>query len=227
MNKRIFSLVIALMLCMVTLFAQTKKVRDKTIKGIITDHNQQSIEGVQIYVDMVRTPAETNEKGSYKLKTTTAAQLITAWHPDYGIINWKYGGEKKIDFIYPENSPPLSIEELAELGYTTDLPISKERIWYGDYNNVMEILDNTFDQVRVKNGQIIIGRGGPHVFNGDPTPLVLVNRIPTSIESMNSIPTTEIESIQVIHRGSELAEYGFQGVNGVILIKLKDGNTKN
>lgn len=212
---------------MVTLFAQTKKVRNKTIKGIITDHNQKGIEGVKIYVDMIRTPTETNEKGSFKLKTTTAAQLITAWHPIHGIIAWKYNGEKKIDFVYPENSPPLSLKELTALGYTTELPKSKDRIWYGDYNNVMEILDNTFDQVRVKNGQILIGRGGPHVFNGDPTPLILVNRMPTSIESMNTIPTTEIESIQVVYRGSELAEYGFQGVNGVILIKLKDGNTKN
>lgn len=227
MNKRIFFIIAASILILVTLSAQTKKVREKTVKGTITDHNQKPVENVQIYVDMKRTHTETNEKGGYKLKTTTATQLITAWHPDYGIINWKYSGEKKIDFVYAENSPPTTLKELAEIGYTIELPNSTERIWYGDYNNVMEILDNTFDQVRVKNGQIFIGRGGPHVFNADPTPLVLVNRIPTSLESMNSIPTTEIESIKVVHRGSELAEYGFQGVNGVILIKLKDGNTKS
>lgn len=227
MNKRLYFLVITLLLGVVTLHSQAKKVRNKTIRGVITDHNQNGIEGVQIYVDMIRTPAKTDKKGRFKLKTTTDAQLITAWHPVYGIINWRYNGEKKIDFIYPENSPPLSLEELTALGYTTEVPGRKERIWYGDYNNVMEILDNTFDQVRVKNGQIIIGRGGPHVFNGDPTPLILVNRLPTSIESMNAIPTTEIESIRVVYRGSELAEYGFQGVNGVILITLKDGNTKS
>ena len=120
----------------------------------------------------------------------------------------------------------MSKKELEEIGYTTELFQKEERNWYGDYNNIMEILDNKFNQVRVKNGQIIVGRGGPHVFNADQKPLILVNRIPTSIEAMNSIPTTEVESINIVHKGSELAQYGFRGVNGVILIELKDGNSK-
>ena len=103
------------------------------------------------------------------------------------------------------------------------MPKKKERNWYGEYSTVIEILDKRFAQVRLNNGQIIVGRGGPHSFNANKDPLILLDNIPIPISSLSSISTFDIKSIRVIHKGSELAEYGFQGANGVIHIVLKKG----
>ena len=78
MNQKTLCLALCLILGSMALSAQSDRVRNKTVRGTIMDHQERPLAGVQLYVDMLRTPAETNDRGSYKLKTTTAAKLITA-----------------------------------------------------------------------------------------------------------------------------------------------------
>ena len=59
-----------------------KSRRTKTVKGVVTDHTEQPVKNVQIYLDMVRTTQKTNDKGKYKIKIPGTVQLMTIYHPD-------------------------------------------------------------------------------------------------------------------------------------------------
>ena len=82
-------------------------------------------------------------------------------------------------------------------------------------------MDKRFYNVRVTNGEIIIGKGA-NQFNGDTTPLILVDNQQRGIDALVSIATSDVKLIRVISRGSEAAQYGgLKAANGVILITLK------
>jgi TonB-dependent SusC/RagA subfamily outer membrane receptor len=196
----------------------------KSIKGEITNANQEALKDIQIYLDMARTKESTNKKGKYKVDITPDLKLITAYHPKYGFINWKYNGEKTVNFLFPEDSEPLGKNEMKKLGYTIVLPKKPSRKDYASFTSVLEILGSTFNNVRVINGEIFIGRRGQHTVTGSREPLILVNDVPIVTASLGTIPTTEIKSINVIDKASEAAAYGFRGANGVIIIKLLDGS---
>ena len=206
--------------------SQSKNAKDISVRGKVTSFNEKPVQSAQIFIDFVKTSTETNKKGNYKIKLNPDTKLITVYNPAYGYINWDYAGERKVEFVFPEFSEPFSEDAFENLGYTLEIPKRNERNWYSDYSTVLEILDKRFSQVRLNNGQIIVGRGGPNSFNGNNKPLILLDDIPVPVSSLSSISTFDIENIRVIHKGSELAQYGFQGVNGVIHIKLKTGGDK-
>ncbi len=191
------------------------------LSGKITDHLGKGIKKVELYLDMKQIKASTNSRGKYSFKHQNKFQLLTVYSPAYGFINWKYNGEKKIDFVFPKGNEPIKKEDFMSLGYSNPLP-SKEhkKNAYANYGSILEILDHSFPQVRVEGQQIMIVRRGINaVLLEDP--LILVNEIPTTISTLETIPTPEVKSIKVISKGSEAAVYGYRGMNGVILVELK------
>ena len=218
-------LVVLVLISTSDISAQRSRTKFVTVKGKVTDMDRKGIEDVQMFLDMNRTKVKSNKKGDFKIKVAPKNKLLTAYHPEYGYINLEYDGERKITFQYPDNSQSLSQNEMEELGY--DFEIKKEN-WYSGYNSVIDILTGRFSNVRVQsNGEILIGRMGPSSVTGDQTPLLLVNDVPTDMSQLDQIPTTEIESIRVLHKTVETANYGIRGANGVIVIELKDGDSKS
>jgi len=203
--------------------AQEKRRGYVNVKGNITDHKDRPIKNAIIFVDMVKTNVKTNKKGDYKIKVAPLENLLSVYHPSHGFINWKYNGEKKVNFVYPDKTDALTQEEMEELGFNFK---KREKNWYGGFGNVLDILDSKFTNARVtKEGNIIVGRIGTGVVTGDTRPLILVNDVPTDVSQLDVIPTTEIESIRVLDKGTDTAPYGFRGANGVIIIKLKTGKS--
>ncbi len=72
---------------------------------------------------------------------------------------------------------------------------------------------------------VIQVRGLSSVNGGDP--LIIIDGIPSSIWSINSINTSDIESIEILKDASSQAIYGASGGNGVILITTKRGTLKS
>ena len=149
---------------------------------------------------------------------------MTIYTPKYGYINWLYNGEKKIDLVFPQDSEPMEKADFMALGFSAP-EVAKEHQtnFYTNYGSILEILNHRFSEVRVNGNQIIIGRRGANaVFIQDP--LILVNEIPTTVSSLETIPTADVKSIRVISKGSEAAVYGQRGMNGVIIVELKTTN---
>lgn len=198
-----------------------------SLSGKITNHHEKGIKNVEIYIDMKRIKASTNRKGKYSFKHPNKFQLITVYTPEYGFINWRHNGEKKINFVFPEDKEPMKKADFMALGYSAPAPPKEhEENHYVNYSSILEILDHSFPQVQVKGGQILIVRRGLNAVLVED-PLILVNEIPTNVSTLEAIPTQEVKSIRVISKGSEAAAYGYRGMNGVIIVKLKtaeDGN---
>ena len=213
--KKLFFLV-AILLLGVEVDAQRT-----SLKGKIMDHENNGVKGVEIYIDMKRIKGSTNSRGKYSFKHPNKFQLVTVYTPKYGFINWKYKGEKKIDFAFPEGSEPMKKADFIALGYSIPAPLKEhEKNFYANYSSILEILDHSFPEVKVKGGQILISRRGVNaVLIQDP--LILVNEIPTNVSTLEAIPTVEVKSIRVISNGSEAAAYGHRGMNGVIIVRLK------
>ncbi len=205
------------------LSAQERRRSYKTVRGKVKDHNDQPVKNAFIFIDMVKTDVRTNKKGEYKIRIAPVEKLISVYHEKHGYVNWEYGGEKKINFVYPEDSDPVTQEQMEDLGFDFQVP---EKNWYAGFADVTDILDAKFTNVRVINDQIIVGLSGTNVVTGDTRPLILVNDVPTQVSQLDVIPTTEIHSIEVLDKASQTSAYGFRGVNGVIIIQLKSGETE-
>ncbi|UOG74460.1 TonB-dependent receptor plug domain-containing protein [Hymenobacter tibetensis] len=96
---------------------------------------------------------------------------------------------------------------------TKDIPAANS------YTNVLQLLQGRVAGVYVT--------GNPLDMNvqirGQGTPLFLVDGIPIDISALNSIPVTEVESVEVL-KGPSAAIYGSRGGGGVIAVFTKRGN---
>ena len=90
-----------------------------------------------------------------------------------------------------------------------------------------EALQGTVSGVTVvQNGSpgskpTVLIRGIPSFSGTDP--VVIVDGVPQSLTDLNSIPASDIESINVLKDAATTAIYGVKGGNGVILVTTKTG----
>jgi len=88
------------------------------------------------------------------------------------------------------------------------------------YYSVLQVLQGRLAGVQVTgsppNMRVSIRGGG--------TPLFILDGIPVDMDAINSIPTTDIETVEVL-KGPSAAIYGVRGGNGVISVLTKRGNS--
>ena len=210
---------------LITLFFQCFNgfAQDKsriTVTGIVTDVHDNPIKGALFFVDYQQIKHKTNRKGTFKIKLKPE-QTVSVYAPSLGLISKEIERPIKIRFKFPEDSGPLSKEELIKLGFKFNKDVRNNTDWYADFSNILDILDKRFYNVRIINGEIIIGKGA-NTFNGDRSPLILLDGRPIDVDGLGTIATTDIKLIKVISSGSEASQYGgLRSANGVILITLK------
>jgi len=208
--------------CAVILTTHFSKGQDSDenikVKGLVTDANNNPIKGAYVYLDSVKTKKKTNKKGLFDMDFPADTKWVTVHSPEHGALSKKYSKQDEILFRFSQEVTPLSQADMAALGFEVKIRSRNNSINYSDYSTVYEILNAKFPNVIVKGTRIQVGRG-PNNFSGNKDPLILVNGQPMS--NVSSIPTTEIKFIRVISNGTETAQYGLRGSNGVILIELK------
>jgi hypothetical protein len=206
--------------------AQNHKNQFK-ISGKVTDFDSKPIANAIIYIDSVKTKVTTNKRGLFKLKLTSKVQHIGTFTDKYGLLSTTYNGEQKINFVYRDPKDVTSGDDMKiGMVYKQDIVNPKSSInrsgKYEDFSSVTQLLNARFPFVQAGGGQIKVGKG-PNTFSGDTDPLIIIDNQRSNIQFFLTIPTTDIENIRVIRRGSEAAEYGSLGAsNGVIIVKLKD-----
>lgn len=204
-------------------FNEVDKNGKTEVIGMVMDMNGFPLKGVAVFVDSVKAKAKTNKKGIYKIKIDSGTKLLTVYSEYFGLLSMEYTGQKKVSFLYKQDSKPLEKRELEQLGFKLYSKPKVNNTGYADFASVLDILDKRFYYARVINGKVKIGKGN-NQFYGDSEPLLFIDdkRMPISV--LSDIATANVESIRVIHNGSEAAQYGgLKAGNGVILIKLKGG----
>ncbi|MCF7559928.1 TonB-dependent receptor plug domain-containing protein [Sabulilitoribacter multivorans] len=208
--------------------SQTKSDTGKiTLTGTITDFNKKPIKGVYIYIDSIKTNARTNKDGFYKVKTKGNINIITAYSIDHGILSVSYSGEKRVSFVFSDDSQPLDEADLIELGFGNPIKKRSGKVDFegvrglNGFNNIYQLIEGTVAGVTV-TGQSISIRGAvtSTTNQGNSTePMFIVNGLP--LLDVSSIVPSNVKSIEVI-KGPEAAYYGSRGVYGVIKITLRD-----
>jgi TonB-dependent SusC/RagA subfamily outer membrane receptor len=169
----------------------------------------------------------------YKVKVKANAVLISIFNLSSGVVNEEIKGRTVINFKLDNALPAANAvkqentdNEEVNIGYGTaakkDLTssvgtVDGKKNKYALYQNVYELIRGEVAGVEVNGTKIRIR--GLSTINGTSDPLVLVNNVEVSIESIGAIDPRMVKSINIL-KGSDASIYGSRGGNGVILITM-------
>lgn len=203
MKNKLLILVLTTFLS-INLSAQSKKI---TIK--VKDSKNKPVSGALILFDNVKQKVWTNSKGIFKAKIKTNPIIISAFHPNIGIVKTKYNGKRNITLV---------IKKGNDLQLSDNSPKEKV-INAGQFNDIYDYLRGKIPGVNVSSDNTILIRGYSSI-NGSMTPLFILNGTNVSQEVFGRIIPNDIKSVTVL-KGPETARYGVRGANGVIIVKTK------
>ena len=232
MKTKTFLLVIFSLTLSFSSFAQNSG-KKYYITGQVLDVNDKPVFGATVLIDNKSTDVSTDENGMYKVKVKANAVLISIFNLASGVVNAEINGRTVINFKLDKGLAPTNAvkqentdTEEVNIGYGTaqkkDLTssvgtVDGKKNKYALYQNVYELIRGEVAGVEVNGNKIRIR--GLSTINGTSDPLVLVNNVEVSIESIESIDPRMVKSINIL-KGSDASIYGSRGGNGVLLITL-------
>ena len=213
-----------------TAFAQVK------ISGTIVDE-QGPVIGATVMVQDTSNGTITDMDGKYTLSVPANASVVVSC-VGYRDVKFKVeAGKATYDFTLEEDA--LFLDDVVVIGYQTvkrrDLTgsvasITGKEIAEMPVANAEQALQGRLPGVRVTTasgapgaGATIRVRGGNSITQSND-PLVLVDGVPGDL---SSIPSDQIEAIDVLKDAASTAIYGARGANGVILVTTKGAKAQS
>jgi len=215
-------------------FAFTVFAQNITVNGKVTDQESgEALPGVNVVVKGTTNGTITMADGTYTLQVPSDATL------QFSFIGFKLqevtvNGNTTIDVALEVEATQL--DEVVAIGYGT----AKKRDITG---SVSSVSGETLEAIPVTSAaeamagqmagvQVITTEGSPDAeitirvrgggsITQDNSPMYIVDGFP--VNSINDIPASEIQSIDVLKDASSTAIYGARGANGVIIITTKSG----
>ncbi|MEM8928041.1 MAG: TonB-dependent receptor [Bacteroidota bacterium] len=238
--KKLFGVFIA-MLC-ATAFLQAQ---EKTVTGNVVDQTGVPLPGVNIIVEGTTNGTQTDFDGNYAINVAEG-QAIVFTYLGQKTERVVVGTSNTIDVVMQEDAQTL--EEVVLIGYgSTSKKLSTNNSVKIASQDTKDIPTPSFQnvlsgraagvQVIQNNGKVDAGidiriRGVSSISAGDQ-PLFVVDGVPIfnadqastggSLNPLLTIPTSDIESIDILKDASAVAIYGSRGNNGVVLITTKKG----
>ncbi len=244
---RRFALALIALFAGLSAFAQTS-----TITGVVRDSQNQPIVGAAVMVKGTTTGAMTNADGSYSIKAKSDAVLVCQLF-GYKTQEQEVGGRARIDFVLADDTEML--EATVVVGYgtlkKTQLVGSVENLSgdvIEDRPNV-NIARNLQGQVAGLNiiqvdgkashtGKVYIrgnnttqytrtnfnssAAGATRSIGTGGSALVLIDGVEGDL---NSIDSSDIETVAVLKDASSAAIYGSKGAFGVIMVTTKNAKS--
>mgnify|MGYP001151185041 CR=1 FL=1 len=203
----------------------------KTITGTIIDETGEPMIGVSVLVQGTTTGAVTDLDGKFTLEVPANATLVVSYI-GYKTQNVKVGSQNT--FAIKMESDNEVLDEVVVIGYQTikrkDLTgsvasVSGKTVSVMPVSNVAQAMQGKLPGVNItsQDGRpdaaiSIRVRGGGSISQSNE-PLILVDGV--TVNSLNDIPSDQVESIDVLKDASSTAIYGARGANGVIIITTK------
>lgn len=216
---------------------ETILFQKQTVTGVITDENGMPLPGASVTEEGTRNGMVTDFDGKYKLTVESSASVIVV-----SFVGYK---EKKVtasqSVINIQLSPDATnLQEVVLVGYGAmakkDVTgavssISAKDMNQGPIVNPLQLISGKAAGVNINQigsepgGAPSVRIRGVSSLIGGSDPLVVVDGIQGNLDLLNSIPPTEIETIDILKDASATAVYGSRGAAGVILVTTK--NNKN
>lgn len=220
-----------LVLFMLLLFSMSAFAQQRTIKGTVTDANNEAIIGASVITKDGKSGVVTNLDGQFTISISTNEKILIV----------KSVGKQMQEVAITGNTLNVTLQddqkaldEVVVIGYGTvkkkDLTgsvasVKGESLSKIPVSNVAEAMTGKLAGVRLTttdgspDAEVLIRVRGGGSITQDNSPLYIVDGFPTN--NINDIPANDIEDITVLRDASTTAIYGSRGANGVILVTTK------
>ena len=243
MSKRII-MFFAVLLAGLQAFAQT------SVNGVVYDEKGETLVGVNIQIKGTSNGTMTDLDGKWALNNVNAKTVLVFSSIGYTTEEVTVGTQNNIKITLKEDNNFL--DEVVVVGYGTarkkDVSGAIASVNYGSNKDIVSLPnpnalsalsskvagfsysptssaagDNTSTMtIRGKN---VIPTGGSVNGQGVNAPLLVIDGV-LSYDSIQSVNTNDIESIDVLKDASAAAIYGSRAANGVIIITTKKGSSQ-
>ena len=203
-----------------------------TVKGIVTDESGEPLIGAGVFVEGTTIGTVTGLDGDYEL--TVPADAVNLVYSFIGLADQTVpiNGRTQIDVVLATDTTVL--DEVVVVGYQTvkrrDLlgsvsSVNSDKLTEQPVTTVSQALTGKMAGVSVvttegdPDADIKIRVRGGSSITQDNSPLYIVDGFP--VESINDIPSSEIQSIDVLKDAFSTAIYGSRGANGVVIVTTK------
>lgn len=220
----------------------------KTITGVVTDMNGETIIGANVIEKGSKSVGTvTDIDGRFTLTLDNASATLIVSYIGYLTKEVPVGNQSAIKIALAEDTQNL--DEVVVIGYgsvkKSDLTgsvgsIQVDKIQGISVKSVDQMLQGRTSGLYMVQNSGMPGasstvriRGGNSISGGNE-PLYIIDGMPvypsasasqTALSPLNSIPTSDIESIEVLKDASSTAIYGSRGANGVIIVTTKKGKS--
>ena len=220
---------------MMTLSAATMFAQNVTVKGKVTDSRGEPVIGATVMLSSNNTVgALTDLDGNYSINVPSNSSLVYSCI-GYATQTIAVEGRSTIDVVFADDAE--SLEETVVIGYGTQ----KKKLLTGATINISgdDILKQSTTNAlgaiysSVPGVNIVQSSGGPGAgYNitvrgigttGTSTPLVVIDGVASSMNSLNALSPSDIESIDILKDAASAAIYGARAANGVVLVTTRQG----
>lgn len=210
--------------------------QDGTIKGTITDTNNEPLIGVTIRVKGTVIGTVTDYDGKYILSNVTPDATLEVSYVGMRTQTVEVRGRSLIDFILEEDSETL--DEVVVVGYGIQKKVSitgsvaavqTKEIKQSPASNLAVTLTGRLPGLTSIQRSGEPGRENAELYlRGVSTintqnPIILVDGVE---RDLNYIDPNEVESVSILKDASSTAIFGTRGANGVILVTTKRGTSE-
>jgi len=224
-----------------------QKIEKKPYSGKVVDPNGEPIIGANVVVKGTTNGTMTDVNGRFDISNVKNNDLLEISYIGYVTQNIRLTDESFLRIVLKENTQVL--DEIVVVGYGTvkksDLTgsvgtIQVEKVQGINVKSVDQMLQGRTSGLYMVENSGMPGasstvriRGGNSISGGNE-PLYIIDGMPvypsasasqTALSPLNSIPTSDIESIEVLKDASSTAIYGSRGANGVIIVTTKKGKS--
>ncbi len=204
----------------------------KTITGVVTDESGEPLIGAGVVVEGTTVGTITGIDGDYSLSVPADAVNLVFSFIGLSDQTVAIGDQTVINVVLKEDSTFL--DEVVVVGYQTvkrrDLlgavaSVGSDKLTEQPVTTVSQALSGKMAGVSVittegdPDADIKIRVRGGGSITQDSSPLYIVDGFP--VESINDIPSSEIQSIDVLKDAFSTAIYGSRGANGVVIVTTK------
>ena len=233
---RLFKSIRCLFLAMaLAVSAASAFAQNVTVKGKVTDQRGEPVIGATVMLSTNQTVgALTDLDGNYSINVPSNSSLVFSC-VGYATQTVAVGGRTVIDIVFAEDAEFL--DETVVIGYGTQ----RKRLLTGATINISgdDILKQSTTNAlgaiysSVPGVNIVQSSGGPGAgYNitvrgigttGTATPLVVIDGVASSMNSLNALNPADIESIDILKDAASAAIYGARAANGVVLVTTRQG----
>ncbi|MFZ0473335.1 MAG: TonB-dependent receptor [Bacteroidales bacterium] len=223
-------LVLAMLVIPLSSFSQ-----NITVKGKVTDSQTgETMIGLNVVIKGTVRGVVTDIDGNYTVTNCPPDAVLVFSYVGYDPVEVPVQGRTVVDASISSSSSLL--DEVVVIGYGTasrkDLTGAVSSVKGKDLARIPVTTASEAMTGKMAGVQVVTTEGSPDAeisirvrgggsITQDNSPLYIVDGFPVS--NINDIPTSTIQSIDVLKDASSTAIYGARGANGVILITTKGG----